>query len=441
MQRPIVGATILMWQTLITIPERIGPLPVFGWGWALIVWTVACAITLLAVTKKYGREHALGSVPFSLLVAALLIFVLPMLQVERTLPGGERLYGLPIRGYGVMLMLGVAAGVRLAIHRANQRGLSADVILSLATWMFALGIAGARLLHVVLFWEQYKSPSLWTTIGRILNVPQGGLVVYGSLFCALLAFFLFIRKHKLPGFVLADVIAPSMLLGLCIGRIGCLLNGCCYGGPCDYPWAVQFPPESVPYAEHLRDGSLHGFGFRAEDDTVAIQYVEANSQLGKLGLAAGDVVSRVNGRSLTEAGVAPGDMMVYLVESAGRHLTITTQDGRDLTSSLDQLPARTTPLHPTQLYSSISALALLLFLLACEPYLTRDGQLMTLMIAIYPMIRFLLEVIRTDETSFQSTGMTISQNISLLLLVVAIGMWFYLRKQPAGKRRVIATAI
>ena len=55
---------------------------------------------------------------------------------------------------------------------------------------------------------------------------------------------------------MGDVIAPSMVLGLAIGRLGCLLNGCCYGGQCDLPWAMTFPYGSPPYADQIRHGQL-----------------------------------------------------------------------------------------------------------------------------------------------------------------------------------------
>jgi phosphatidylglycerol:prolipoprotein diacylglycerol transferase len=421
-----------MWQTLFVIPEQIGPLPVFGWGWALIVWCVATCISLLIVGRNYGWSHAVSSLPFALLVAAALVFVLPMLQVERFLPDGTRQYGLAIRGYGIMLLIAVVAGVGLAVSRAERRGLSGDLILSLATWMFALGIVGARLLYIGLYWDEYRQQSLVSLFGGVLNLSQGGLVVYGALFGALLAFVLFVRRHRLPALVLADIIAPCMLLGLAIGRIGCLLNGCCYGGPCSYPWAVQFPPESVPYVEQLRDGTVHGFHWQHTTSGIQVTRVDGLSQIGQAGLVAGDQIIRVNGRSVLDASVDPASMMAGLVELAGTELTLTTDDGRDISSTIAQLPDHSTALHPTQLYSSITAFLLLGFLLALEPYLNRSGQLFTTLITIYPVARFLLEVIRTDETAFAATGLTISQNISVLLLLFACSLWYYISKQPTG---------
>jgi len=89
-----------------------------------------------------------------------------------------------------------------------------------------------------------------------INVPAGGLVVFGSLPTAGAAAWWFARRRGLPFLRLADCVVPGMLLGLAIGRIGCFLNGCCYGGPCDLPWAVRFPPESPPWLDQAARGLL-----------------------------------------------------------------------------------------------------------------------------------------------------------------------------------------
>jgi prolipoprotein diacylglyceryltransferase/CDGSH-type Zn-finger protein len=90
----------------------------------------------------------------------------------------------------------------------------------------------------------------------VLNVAAGGLVVFGSLPTAALAAWRFASRRGLSLPRLADCIAPGLLVGLAIGRIGCFLNGCCYGGPCDLPWAVRFPPESPPWLDQAARGLL-----------------------------------------------------------------------------------------------------------------------------------------------------------------------------------------
>src|SRR5262249_44812402 len=144
--------------------------------------------------------------------------------------------GLPIRGYGLMVLLGVVSGVVLATYRAKQVGLNPELIWSLAFWLFIGGIAGARLFYVVEYLDtRFRSDNLSTTIVRVLDFPEGGLVIYGALLGGAIATIMFVRKHKMPLLALADLIAPSMLVGLALGRIGCMLNGCCYGGPSTLP--------------------------------------------------------------------------------------------------------------------------------------------------------------------------------------------------------------
>ena len=88
------------------------------------------------------------------------------------------------------------------------------------------------------------------------------------------------------------------------------------------------------------------------------------------------------------------------------------------------------PIHPAQIYSAVDALLLCLFLLAYYPYRRRDGEVFALMVTIHPIARFLQEIIRIDEKAVFNTGLSISQNISLLMLAGAIGLWIYLLQRP-----------
>jgi len=104
-------------------------------------------------------------------------------------------------------------------------------------------IAGARIFFVLEYHEQFFSPdkNLIQSFLAIINIPAGGLVVFGALPTASLAAWLFSRRRNISITQLADCIAPGLLIGLSLGRLGCFLNGCCYGGPCELPWAMQFP--------------------------------------------------------------------------------------------------------------------------------------------------------------------------------------------------------
>ena len=130
----------------------------------------------------------------------------------------------------------------MAMYRARQGGLDPEIILSLAIWLVVCGVIGARLFYVIEYWdEKFAGRSPRDTLLEILNVPEGGLVIYGGFIGAAAGFVVFMRKHKLPLLAMADLVAPSFMIGLALGRIGCFLNGCCYGGETDWPWAVTFP--------------------------------------------------------------------------------------------------------------------------------------------------------------------------------------------------------
>jgi phosphatidylglycerol:prolipoprotein diacylglycerol transferase len=124
--------------------------------------------------------------------------------------------------------------------------------------VFLWGIVGARLFYVIEYREQFFPPgrSLLASLPAVLNIPAGGLVVFGSLPTAAFAAWRFAKRRGLSLLALADCIAPGLLVGLAIGRVGCFLNGCCYGGPCALPWAVRFPPDSPPWLEQAAQGLL-----------------------------------------------------------------------------------------------------------------------------------------------------------------------------------------
>ena len=115
------------------------------------------------------------------------------------------------------------------------------MIFALAFWMILPGIVGARAVYVTrilvpTILADIRGEGLKALIFAIVNVPGGGLVVFGAFFGGMLGLGLFWWRHRVPLLATADLIAPSLLLGLALGRVGCLLNGCCYGGRCDLPW-------------------------------------------------------------------------------------------------------------------------------------------------------------------------------------------------------------
>jgi len=243
-----------MLSTLFHIPMRITlggtSLPLAGFGILMFLWAIVAVVMLTRTATAHGWRAALETLGLPLaLTAAAILWLLPILDDGA---------GVPVRGYGAMLLAAAAAGVWLSIVRGRRMGFDADTILALGMEVFLWGIVGARLFYVLEYHDQFFAAdrtwlgSLWS----VLNVAAGGLVVFGSLPTAALATWRFASRRGLSLPRLADCIVPGLLVGLAIGRIGCFLNGCCYGGPCDLPWAVQFPPESPPWLDQAARGLL-----------------------------------------------------------------------------------------------------------------------------------------------------------------------------------------
>jgi prolipoprotein diacylglyceryltransferase len=539
-----------MLQTLVYIPGELFGLPVFGFGLLLGVWAVASVVLLAWQFRRGGfGGDFLGYAQVLAVLGVAIVFVLPALCDPR---------GLPIRGYGMMMLLAVLCGMGLAVYRARRAGVDPEMIFTLAFWMIVPGIVGARAVYVTEYWRRDFWPVYERTqdfralLFSVVNVAAGGLVVFGSFIGGMIGLWLFWRRYRIPLLATADLVAPSMLLGLALGRIGCMLNGCCFGGVCDLPWSVTFPWNSPVQQSMTKDGITGVYGLKFRDGShgcAALESLDPDSPAAKSGLKAGMEVSEINGDAIvshaktesapsvgcscfhssekpTAAELAAsavlridkldivfrqpdggqvewmvddppaaqsdevGKVMVYGVEVVG------SDDGKpavtrvraswpvrspeaaagietgdrvvsvsgypvdtigQLRSLLDDhrrrawlsfsvvgqkepirvyvarpLP-RSLPVHPTQLYSALDALILCFLLLAYDPFRRRDGALTALMITVYPITRFLIESIRIDEKPIWGTPFTISQNISIALLAVAIGLWVYILRRPAER--------
>lgn len=418
-----------MCQTLFYIPDRLLGLPVFGWGVLLAVWVLVAAGWIGWQVRQQGWTREVQEyLPFAAIVAVVVVFLFP--RLEAVAADGSVL-GLPIRGYGTMMLCGVVAGWWLAARRATDRGFTLDALASLGLHVFVAGILGARLFFVIEYWEDFARPTWRETIVEIAKFTEGGLVVYGSLLGGFAAFLWFAHRNQLPWLRLADAIAPGVVLGMAIGRIGCLLNGCCYGGLCEHGApGIQFPrfnsPEqqvtSPPYAHQQSVGQLHGFtlGGAPEGEPV-VRHVDAEGAAERAGLRVGDALSSVNNVPVATL----KDAQRALLRSGGE-IALTLSDGRRLAWSIGAMPSASRPVHPSQIYSAVSGLLICLFLLAADPYCRRDGAVVAALFTLYPVLRFLEELIRDDEPGQLGTAFTVSQWISFGVLLAAGGLWAWI---------------
>ncbi len=152
-----------------------------------------------------------------------------------------------IRWYGIIAAIGVAVVVGLPLLWARGRdvGVTRDQILSAAPWCLIGGIVFSRLIHVIDQWHLYYPDNLSGIVGF------RGMGIFGAIIGATLVGVLYGRIRHFPVGRIADLVAPAVILGQAIGRVGCIINGCCYGEASDLPWAFLY---THPASDAVQNG-------------------------------------------------------------------------------------------------------------------------------------------------------------------------------------------
>ena len=165
--------------------------------------------------------------------------------------------GFSLHSYGVLVALAILAALWVGAREARRRRFAPGVVDDLALPVIVVGFLGGRLAHV-LGWEPEL---LWRDPLGILAVWRGGLAIHGALLAGFGAALWFCRRRRLEKWALADALAPAIILGQGIGRLGCFLSGDSYGRPTDLPWAVTFtdPAALAPLGVPLHPVQLYEF--------------------------------------------------------------------------------------------------------------------------------------------------------------------------------------
>jgi phosphatidylglycerol:prolipoprotein diacylglycerol transferase len=142
---------------------------------------------------------------------------------------------LTIYSYGVLLAAAYLVGLGMAVRRARAAGLDGNRVLDLGIWVIIAALVGAKALLFIVDFEHFTSS--WTEFTSLL---RSGGVFYGGLIAAVVVCIYQLRKHQLPLWTSGDLFAPGIALGYMVGRLGCLMAGCCYGRPTDVGWAITF---------------------------------------------------------------------------------------------------------------------------------------------------------------------------------------------------------
>jgi phosphatidylglycerol:prolipoprotein diacylglycerol transferase len=311
---------------------------------------------------------------------------------------------LTVKSYGLMMVVGFLAAVYLI--RRLSRNITSDpqMITNAALYSLVAGVLGARLFYVVHHFDQFS--------GRLFSVFaiwQGGLELLGGVLLAITVIAYYCRYHKLPVRRYLDILAVGLMAALALGRIGCFLNGCCFGKPTNLLWAVRFPYGSHAYRSQIYPN------------------LERNRPEPQLML--------------------PDDFFGYYDENG-----VLLQDLKPkkyLTQWQKQMVEngkyRCLPVHPTQLYSSangaVLCLILYLFWRKCQnangpenagrPF-TKPGCTFGLMFILYVFTRFFIEFVR-DDNPFEFDSITISQNISIAMILLGGSLMVIFQRMKPDK--------
>ncbi len=212
------------------------------------------------------------------------------------------------------------------------------------------------------------------------------MTFYGGLLLATPCCILYARFRKVPILLGMDIVAPVLMVGLGFGRIGCFLNGCCYGAQCTLPWAVRFPYYSNAYVEQYEQGKLN-----------------------------------VPPELQTSAGLL------------NPHLPPVSTDAHLRAAAA---AASALPVQPTELYSSFTAFLLAVLLIAYLGLPHAEGRVFAMMLMLEGFARYVLELIRVEPSvatvrfGGQTYGLSISMILGLAIVMAGFIMW-----KAIGRRR------
>jgi phosphatidylglycerol:prolipoprotein diacylglycerol transferase len=173
---------------------------------------------------------------------ALDIFALP-LAFKFTSPGPVfvQLGPITIRWYGLLIATAVLIGVTLSQYLAKRRNVNPELISDLSIWLVIGAIPAARLYYVLFEWSKYAQNP-----GSIFAIWEGGIAIHGAILGGVLAALIFAKLKRVSFWLLADLVAPSLILGQAIGRWGNFFNSEAFGAPTNLPWKLYIPPERRP---------------------------------------------------------------------------------------------------------------------------------------------------------------------------------------------------
>ncbi|MBE5986749.1 phosphatidylglycerol:prolipoprotein diacylglycerol transferase [Lacrimispora xylanisolvens] len=259
------------------------------------------------------------------------------------------IFGFRIAFYGIIIGIGILAGLWVAAGDAKRRGQDPDIYLDYALYAIIISIMGARIYYVIFDWDTYKDDLL-----QIFNTRAGGLAIYGGVIGAVITLTVYTRVKKLSFFSLADTGCLGLITGQIIGRWGNFFNCEAFGGYTDGLFAMRIR------------------------------------------------------RALVNENMISKELLNHLI----------VKDGVEFIQ-----------VHPTFLYESMWNLCVLIFMLWYRKRKKFDGEMLLIYLLGYGLGRVWIEGLRTDQLIFFSTGIPVSQALSLILVVISTLVLFCKHRQ------------
>ncbi len=307
---------------------------------------------------------------------------------------------LTVKSYGLMMVVGFLAAMWVIRRLSVERGDDPEHITTAALYSLISGVIGSRIMYVAHYWRQFADRPL-----AAFAVWEGGLELLGGVILAILVITLYLRVKKLPVRHYLDILAIGLMFALAFGRIGCFMNGCCFGKPTDSFLGVRFPYASLSYFKQINPDPQRN---RSKP------YIDL-----------------------------PFEYFGYYDEKGVFSPDLKPLDKLTNEQKYEVLHGKYRPLRiiPTQLISSVGALGIagILYLYrrwgrrfekrsVSKPAFLKPGTTFGLIIVVYSIGRFLIEFLR-DDNPFEADGLTVSQNLCILLfffglvLMGVFAMW------------------
>ena len=394
-----------------------------------------------------------------------------------TLPGG-----FSVKTYGFFMMVGFLSGVWMAMRRATRVKADPDIVLDISLVCLIFGIGGARLFYVIHYWEsQFADAS--NPLFAVIDITAGGLEFLGGFLGAVLATTIHAMWKKYSIRLYLDIMAPSAMWGLGIGRIGCFFNGCCFGAIAatgnapsmqsenldrsvpvlqagllasgqlpagesksndpdgTLPWAVQFPYGSPAHMRHWEQRLVtvpaelvsttkelsqpflvpeYQIFMSVEKRQALLRTVQDLEQAYKAVKDPESPEAKKLRREWDLAKKKAGAELGSLLEAQSFPSRVNPQRQTSV-SELERLTneCRSMPVHPAQLYATFGAVLLSLLLGMVFYRRKRHGMVIGLVLLLYPIQRTLEEIIRADNPQ-DVAGLTVSQSISVALFLLGV---------------------